>query len=158
MDRVNRILKNELYCAALKQLDTYEVNRRFCRHDMDHYLSVARIMLLRAAEEAIEIPKALVYATALLHDIGRISHYENGADHACASAALAKEILPTCGFSEDEVAHSVLAIESHNSVDAKDDLSHLLQYADKMSRNCFCCFAYRDCYWPETEKNQGVVL
>lgn len=158
MDRVNRILKNELYCAALKQLDTYEENRRFCRHDMDHFLSVARIMLLRAMEEEIAIEKALVYATALLHDIGRIEQYENGAGHASASAALAQEILLSCGFNEEEVAQSVHAIRSHNSGGAEDDLGHLLQYADKKSRNCFCCSAYQDCYWPETQKNQGVVL
>lgn len=158
MDRVNCILKNELYCAALKQLYTYEVNRRFCRHDMDHFLSVARIMLLCAAEEEIEIPKALVYATALLHDIGRIAQYESGADHAGASAAFASEILRTCGFSEAEVARSVLAIQSHNSGGTSDHLSRLLQYADKMSRNCFCCSAYQDCYWPEAQKNKGVVL
>lgn len=159
MERVNRIVQHEDYRYALTRMASLEKYRRFCRHDMEHFLSVARLMLLLADREGLPPETDLFYAAALLHDIGRTAQYENGIAHTDASARLAEAILPACGYNESETVRLSLAIRAHNSkVDTNDRLTRLLQQADHLSRNCFCCPAQEDCYWPETRRNKGVTL
>lgn len=158
MERVNKILYHPIFRSTLRQIERLESERIFCLHNLDHVLSVARIMLLCAREEGIEIAKEVLYATALLHDLGRAYQEEQGDNHARLGLALAKDILTDCSFSEEEREHIVTAIANHNQAEASDPLSALLQKADKLSRNCFLCPAYQECYWPELQKNQGVVL
>lgn len=158
MDRVNRILEQELYRHCLSTIETYERDRRFCKHDMEHFLSVARLMLIKSLENDMDIPKDILYALALLHDIGRAYQYELGREHTRASALLARELLPQCGYDEEETEAIAYAIAAHNDEEACGYLSSLLQSADRESRNCFLCPASEDCYWPESRKNKGVVL
>lgn len=158
MERVNKILHHPLFRSTLQQIQGLEAERIFCLHNLDHVLSVARIMLLCAREEGIGIEQELLYATALLHDLGRAYQTERGANHAQLGLSLAQEILTECSFTEKEREYMVTAIANHNRAEASDSLSLLLQKADKLSRNCFLCPAYQECYWPELQKNQGVVL
>ena len=45
---------------------------------MDHFLDVARIATLMAADEGLARDRDLLYAAALLHDIGRVEQYKRG--------------------------------------------------------------------------------
>ena len=158
MKRVNDILYNELFRSTLQKIDHLEEGRLFCRHNMDHVLSVARIMLLCAKEENLTLDQEVVYATALLHDLGRIYQYQNGEDHALAGLSLAQNILVQCGFTRQEQTQILMAIGNHNQKETSDELSYLLKKADKLSRNCFLCPVYQECYWPEQEKNRGITI
>ncbi|MEI3176166.1 MAG: HDIG domain-containing metalloprotein [Lachnospiraceae bacterium] len=75
MERVDRIIRNETFIWNMKKLLRLEQERIYCRHDMDHLLSVARVQI-KALEERIPVSKELIYAAALLHDIGRAAQYD----------------------------------------------------------------------------------
>lgn len=158
MQRVNEILSHPQYQQAMAKLNALEMTRIFCKHGLDHSLNVARIMTIKALEEKYTFSKDLIYATALLHDIGRSLAYENGLDHEGQSGLLASQILPECHFDSDEIHQILTAIVGHNDAALNAPLAKLLKYADKMSRNCFCCNAIAHCYWPEDKKNKGVFI
>lgn len=158
MKRVDNIIYHELFRSSLNQIDRFEEDRIFCRHTIEHLLSVARMMLLFAMEEGIAIPKDVIYATALLHDLGRAYQCQNGEDHAMAGISLAQEILKDCAYEREEQEDILAAIKNHNKKESHNDLGRLLQKADKLSRNCFLCPAFHECYWPEGEKNRGIIV
>lgn len=159
MERVNKILDHDLFQLFLEKNRVAEEDRRFCRHDMNHFLDVARLaMILYLQDCGIpygEISQELIYAAALLHDIGRWKQYRDGTPHEEASAQFASEILADCGFTEDETAQIVTAISNHRNeaVKEKRTLSGILYRADKMSRSCFCCEVERECDWKGRKKN-----
>ena len=181
MERVNEILRHSLYRKYLQKNEAAEAERPFCRHDMGHFLDVARLGMIfalesrlfsgssRGAVTGIEEPdrddkmaifKELIYAAALLHDIGRWKQYEDGTPHEKASAHLAPEILSDCGFTENETAQIVTAIADHRNEAVKDaqSLSGILYRADKMSRNCFCCKMEQACDWKGSRKNLRLTV
>lgn len=158
MKRVDNIIHHELFRNTLHEMNQWEKDRIFCHHNIEHLLSVARIMLLLAAEEGIAMQKDVLYATALLHDLGRIYQYQNGEDHAMAGIHLAQEILKESSYTQEEQDAMIEAILNHNKKEVSNELGRLLQKADKLSRNCFLCLAREECYWAEMEKNQGVIL
>lgn len=158
MDRVNNIIRNERYQFCLQTINRYEQDRIFCKHDMEHFLSVARIMRIKALQENILIDQEIIYATALLHDIGRVVQYEKGHAHAHAGEQIAKVILQESGFRKDEEQAITTAILTHNDPKGEDPLSELLRFADKISRTCFLCPANKECNWPEEKRNKGVAL
>ena len=92
MKRVNKILENSTYQEYIRKNKAAEVDRIFCCHNMEHFLDVARIAQIINLEEKLELSKELIYATALLHDIGRHVQYEDGTPHEVASAKLAENI------------------------------------------------------------------
>ncbi len=159
MDRINQILHHPLFITYMETNATKEKGRSFCRHNMAHVLDVARIAYILNIEEEHQISKDMIYATALLHDIGRHVQYETGEKHAYVSARLAPEILYECGFEEDEVAEMVDAIYHHSD---KKEIGHkglrsLIAKADRMSRACFACQAAEECKWSEERKNCEIV-
>ena len=161
MERVNGILNHDLFLEYLQKNRMAEEGRRFCHHDMEHFLNVARLAMIFALESrcASDSPdKELIYAAALLHDIGRWKQYEDGTPHEKASAQLAPKILSDCGFSARETAQIVTAILSHRNEGIKEEqsLSGILYRADKMSRSCFCCEAERECDWKGNKKNRKL--
>jgi len=160
MERVNGILENKLYQKYVKRNDKEEKKRIFCRHDMTHFLDVARIALILNMEEDYGIEKELIYAAALLHDIGRWMQYQDGTPHEQASAGLAPEILVKSGFDEREQELILGAILSHRDASVKDEktLRGLLYRADKRSRACFACKAQEKCDWKGEKKNMRIVL
>lgn len=157
MNRVNSILHNAKFINCLNEIVQLEQQRIFCNHQIDHLLGVARIMYINSLENHLNINKEKIYATALLHDIGRGIAYKNGTNHAEESAVIAKEILMECGF-EKEAKEILLAILHHNDDVNGSDLSALLKQADKLSRNCYFCSAYNECNWKTEKKNKGVTL
>ncbi|RQD78378.1 MAG: HD domain-containing protein, partial [Candidatus Syntrophonatronum acetioxidans] len=90
MERINRILENKYFQEYLQNIYRWEVNRKFCCHDFEHSLAVARIAYLISLEKGKIWPQDIIYAAAFLHDIGRWQEYEGGRDHAEASAELAE--------------------------------------------------------------------
>ena len=102
MDRVNRILHHEKYKDYAARIEKAEKERQFCRHNMGHFLDVARLAVILDQTEGYSQEKELIYGAALLHDIGRWMEYEDDISHEKASAMLAPEILDNCGFSEEE--------------------------------------------------------
>lgn len=168
MERVNRILRNPVYREALQKNQEAEKERRYCHHDMAHFLDVARIAMLLAAKEQITaareqplpISEEIVYAAALVHDIGRYRQYEDGTPHEEASAALAADILLDSGFNEKETHVIIDAVRSHRDVGIAEEksLRGLLYRADKLSRACFACPAQEDCNWSAEKKNMRLVL
>lgn len=153
MERINQILKHPEFRRALEEIDRLEADRAFCRHGLDHLLSVARLMLIYAREEGVDLSRELIYAAALLHDIGRGAQYADGTPHEEAAVDLALPILADCGFMLWEAAEIVEAITAHRTGESASDLGRLLYRADKMSRPCFACSAVKECSWPEEQKN-----
>ena len=103
MKRIDRILNHPLFQENIRENMTAEAERCFCRHDMVHFLDVARIGMIINLEENLEIPKDMVYAAAILHDIGKHLQYNKGIPHEKASAEIAPAILRECGYGEEEV-------------------------------------------------------
>lgn len=160
MERVNNIFKHKIYQQEMKKIDCFELDRIYCKHGVEHQLDVARMAYITALEQKSSIEKEVIYAAALLHDIGRGMQYETKIAHEKASVALAETILPECGFSEKETSEILNAIGSHREKD-KESLSGLAKIiydGDKKSRNCFLCKSAATCYWSEDKKNQSLEL
>ena len=171
MKRIDAIYTHPLYQQHFLALQEREKDRFFCRHTMEHFLDVARLMYIRNLEEQAGLPKELIYAAALTHDIGRNEQYVSGKPHEKAGARLAGEILKKCGFREEEIQKIQTAILSHRGSkgtesqknDYQEDrdiekLSQYLYWADKKSRNCFSCPACEECNWSEQKKNLSIEL
>lgn len=161
MDRVDKIISHTLFKRYMAEIKKAETERVFCLHDVNHGLDVARICHILNLEEKLDFDKELIYAMALLHDIGRAAEYVKGVSHHLAGAELAAEILRECDFEDDETAVICEAISNHKTVSEEADtrsLGYLLYRADKLSRNCFDCSAYEQCYWSENLKNKGIVV
>lgn len=158
MERVDKILNHDLFLRHLRQNNTAEADRRFCRHNMVHFLDVARIGCIMNLEENIGIDRELIYAAALLHDLGKHIQYENGTPHELASGEIAPEILHACGFDKKETDVILYAILNHRNADIAEnqDLSGILYRADKASRACFACEAEADCSWKGSKKNLKI--
>lgn len=160
MKRVNLIFGNEAYQQLLRRLNEMEKNRFFCCHTIEHFLDTARIMYIISLEEKLPLPKDIIYAAALLHDMGRVMQYESNIPHDRAGADLAAAILPECGFDIPETEQIQKAILSHRTSGADEEnnlLGSLLYRADKLSRLCFCCRAEKECYWDQGRKNMEIL-
>lgn len=160
MERVNRILAHPAYREAVYKNEEAEKERRYCHHDMAHFLDVARIAMLLAAKEQLAVSKELVYAAALVHDMGRYRQYEDGIPHEQASAELAEELLAACGFDYKEAGVIIDAVQNHRNVEVAKEASMrgLLYRADKLSRACFACRVQKECNWSAEKKNLRIVL
>lgn len=155
MDRIDQIIKHDVFLQHLERNNSAEADRRFCRHNMGHFLDVARIGWILNLEEGLSISREILYAAALLHDIGKHEQYEKGTPHEVASARIAPVILQDCDFKEEEIAQIVAAILSHRDSSVKEEpsLRGILYRADKASRACFACEAEADCNWKDGKKN-----
>ena len=139
MDRINKILKHDLFIEHMKMNETAEANRCFCRHNIEHFLDVARIAMIINLQEGLGIDKDIVYGAALLHDIGRHVQYADKTPHETASAAIAPKILAECGYDKKETDVIISAIRTHRTNEIANDasLNGILYRADKASRACF---------------------
>lgn len=160
MNRCDKIRKHPSYQQYYTQIEVCEQDRIFCHHDMVHFLDVARIGWIIALEEQIPMEKELLYASALLHDIGRHKQYLEKIPHELASAELAPEILTECGFDKAEQDEIVDAIRNHRNKEVAKEktLRGVLYRADKKSRDCFCCKAEQECDWSAEKKNLKLMV
>lgn len=157
MENTNIIMFNEEYVKLLNDLEEFERERPFCKHDLAHFLDVARICYIMVLEEGLDISKDLIYTTALLHDIGRVIQYRDGTDHDKASAEIAEKLLPLTSFNKEEIEMILDCIRKHREKQESTALNEIFYKADKLSRICFRCPAYDICYWSEEKKNHRIT-
>lgn len=109
----------------------------------------------------------VVYATALLHDMGRVAQYETGEPHHEAGQRYARELLGALAgparFTASETDTIACAVGAHRSggahaaaVPAVATLADLLRASDKAARACWSCPARATCAWPLEKRNEGV--
>lgn len=156
MDRLNDILNNEKYIYYLNRNKKFEKGRKFCKHNLRHFLDVARIAQIINIEEKLGFDKEIIYTTAILHDIGKSIQYENGTPHEIASWKIAKEILEYYEFNADEIELISKGILGHRDKES-EGFSLLIYRADKFSRQCITCKAVKECNWSDEKKNLKIL-
>lgn len=155
MERYNLILNNKDFKAAVSIIQKNEENRIFCCHGMEHLLDTARIAYIIVLENKLDISKDIVYAAALLHDIGRSQGSKN---HNISSSRAAEKILPACGYSQTETQLICRAIENHRGHSkGVSALCDVLSAADHLSRQCYSCHAFDQCYWEKERRNMEII-
>lgn len=160
MNRVDAILRHPLFGEQMALLRQAEENRVFCRHGMTHLLDVARIAWIINLEEGQGLDREVIYACALLHDIGKARQYLKGIPHEKAGGELAPAILKDCGFTASEAEEIKKAILSHRDAGMRNEkgLCGILYRADKASRACFDCPAEAECNWSVEKKNMCLRI
>ena len=159
MERVNHILHNPDFRAHLKRTARWEKNRKFCRHGLPHALDVARVAYIFVLEGKLDIDKEVVYAAALLHDVGKWVQLERGTPHHLSSAELAEELLDAAGFRADEKELIIGAILNHRTKGLPEGTFDAVLYAaDKRSRGCFDCKMLDHCKWEPEKKNANLTV
>ncbi|MCC8159999.1 MAG: HD domain-containing protein [Oscillospiraceae bacterium] len=159
MRRCSRILENEIFLKTLSLINEAEKDRIYCNHGIEHLLDVARAGYITALENGLDIKKELIYAAALLHDMGRYAQYTGAEEHHAAGAKIAAQILPECGFDEKETAEIISAVKAHGSMSGKTEtLADVIAEADKKTRMCMLCAASDTCKWREEERNMLIEL
>ncbi len=102
--------------------------------------------------------KEILYVTALLHDIGRCSKYEETMNHRDAGPIIARPILERIGFSYGEIGDICDAIKKHGTLPEDEySLAGILYRADKLSRLCFDCKSSDKCNWDEEKKTASLI-
>ena len=163
MDRVNAIWKHPVYQEYYRRLEKLEEERSFCRHQMPHLLDVARIARIRSLEDGLELDTEVIYAAAILHDIGKSLQYEEKIPHETAGVRIAGEILDSLpeedAFTEEEKKMILTAIQGHRRLRRDPEpLERLLYESDKASRMCLACPAEGLCDWSEEKKNMEIKV
>ncbi len=133
MERVNLILNHNTFIDTIKKLAEIELDRKYCIHDIEHLLNVARIMAIKNLEQNLGFEKEIIYATAVLHDIGRLEQYQNKKNHGVVGSEMAYTILLECGFSLSDSVVIKDAIKTHNTNEDTNSLGQLLRDSDKKS-------------------------
>ena len=129
--------------------------------------------------ENMEELKVRIYVTGLLHDIGRSCQYQTGEHHSDAGARIARKILQELDYPYEWTEETIQAVGAHHgkleerqmrwqefegkavchsfhSAELSGQLTDLIQCADHLSRNCFCCPASEGCKWSAQEKNRTI--
>lgn len=153
MKNTNLILKLDFIRELMDRLKKLEDDRIYCRHDLSHFLDVARICYILCLENRLEVNKDVIYTTAILHDLGRERQLTDGTPHDTASCELAKKVFAYTDFTREEENLILSAIEGHRSFSDESSFAGLFYRADKLSRDCFNCKASSSCYWSEEKKN-----
>jgi putative nucleotidyltransferase with HDIG domain len=160
MKKIDQIIHHPLFRKAMEKIEFFEKNRIFCRHGMAHCMDVARVAYIYALQEKLRFSQELIYAAALLHDIGRWKEYEENIPHQEAGIELAEQILADTEFSADERQAIIKVIMAHRHKDeaGQDMLAGLIYRADKQTRPCYMCQASEACYWTEEQKNRTMII
>ena len=86
MERVDKILAHPEFQVYMRRIREQERTRVFCLHGIEHSLDVARIGYIKNLEQGLSFRQDVIYAMALLHDIGRCEHRVSRQDrlqHCC---------------------------------------------------------------------------
>jgi putative nucleotidyltransferase with HDIG domain len=156
LKNTNLLLKNKDYQTHLQNIYAYETNRQFCRHTIEHFLSVARIASIKTREAGFNYPRDLIYTTALLHDIGRFIEYQDNTPHEIASHQLAILLLESLDYSDAQKTLILDAIRNHRNPEA-EGFSRIIYESDKLSRACYACPVEQECDWSRDKKNLTIV-
>lgn len=152
MNRFNAIINDRKYIYYIQKNKELEMDRKFCKHNLNHFLDVARIAQLINLEEDLGFDKEIIYTTAILHDIGKWVQYENGTPHEIASWEIAREFLEHYKFSQEEIELIRKGILGHRDKESAG-FSAIIYKADKRSRLCISCKAEKECNWSDEKKN-----
>ncbi len=159
MKRVELLINDSLYKEYMRRNRDEELEPKFCQHDFQHHLDVARIAYILVLEHSdlnyfIKenslsgklAGKEVIYTAGFLHDIGKWQEYRTGIDHASFGARLAREILPRAFFNANEVEIISRAVYEHRNI-SKDMsfLGEILHRADNLSRACAQCECHEQC-------------
>ena len=140
MKNTNKIVLSKIYRDYLNELEDLE---------RDSYIL--------KLEEDVDVDKDMIYATSLLHDLGRVLEIKEGINHAIGSVDIAREILEITDFSLEEKNRILSCISYHRTKDAvEDEFFNIFYRADKLSRPCFRCPAYDACNWSYEKKNHKI--
>ena len=156
LTQTNRLLNLPEYQDYLQRIEAHEKDRRLCRHNLAHFLDVARIATVIANEDGLSLNRDLIYTTALLHDIGRFVQYENGTPHERASHDLAVGLLRHLDFSSEDQSVILEAILSHRTANTQG-FNAVFYQADKKSRACYGCAAQEECNLNNEKKNLEIT-
>lgn len=156
MNKVNEIINNKLFIDKIQKLKLIEKDRIFCKHGIEHLLDVARIAYIKNLEEKLGYDKEVIYGAALLHDLGRVSEYEENIPHHVGGISIAEEILHETSYTDIEIDLILKAIGNHRNKNA-DGLSEILYLSDKKSRNCFLCESQKECNWSTEKRNKNIL-
>ncbi len=156
MERVNALLFHDDYQYWIVENNKAEIGREFCRHGLEHALDVARIAYeLWLDNGGNPVAKDIVYAAALMHDVGKWCEYDDkSVDHAEIGAEMAESILEEVGYHPAVVAEIAKAIRGHRKAGG-EGLAGILYQADKLSRPCYLCPVAEKCNWKV--KNEALV-
>lgn len=179
LDRINAIINNSEYQDWIVANNRAEYGSEYCRHGLEHALDVARIAYeLWLDSKGNPLAKEIVYAAALLHDIGYWSKFEElnceSNDHtdcecgchehdheaeqetpAQVGAALAEDILFEAGYHPAMIAEIQKAILNMENSESREGLSVILRRANELSRPCFLCPMRENC--GKKHKNARLV-
>ena len=159
MPRVDAVWASEGFQVRYRRIRELERSRPYCGHGLDHLLDVARLMWVRVLEDGPALDRELVYAAALLHDIGRADEYLSGEPHDAAGARAAREILESLPegtrFPPADVDAICAAVRAHRSAGG-GPLAELLRACDRLSRECLDCPSRAGCKWPDGKKNLTI--
>ncbi|WP_024831668.1 HD domain-containing protein [Ruminiclostridium josui] len=148
MERVQMILNHPQFKKYMELNSQAERDRKFCHHDIQHSLDVARVAYIIALENKYDLKKEIIYITALLHDIAKWKQYSQKADHAAEGAVLAREILLDLNMEKDDIEMVLDAIEKHRKKEGHSTpLSKVLYAGDKSCRQCVKCAMVGECNW-----------
>lgn len=152
----NQLLSLPEYQSILSTLEKIESDRIFCRHNLSHFLDVARICKLILLENNIPASDDCIYLTSLLHDVGRISQNKN---HKKASVDIAKNLLEKINYPIHDRKIILTAIAEHGFRGKHNpvNFTEAFSLADNISRACYHCSASQECYWPESRKNHNIT-
>ena len=160
MERVNALLNHPTYQGWIIANNQAEQGRDFCRHGVEHAFDVARIAYALWLDcGGNPLAKDIVYATALLHDVGRWQQYADpDVDHAADSEELAEPLLLEVGYHPEVAAEICRAVRAHRKeAEQERGLAQVISQADKLSRPCFLCPSRAKCAWPEQKKNKELI-
>jgi uncharacterized protein len=158
IERITKILNNKVFNEYLKKNEIAERERIYCKHDLKHFIDVARIAYILNLENKSGFHKELIYAAALLHDITKWQQYEDGTPHNVSAAEVSEIILKSCEFHKEEIKICRNAIYKHRKLENETEaFAKLLYQADKLSRFCFLCKAKDCCNWSPEKMNNNIV-
>lgn len=148
MDLAYQIMQHPKFIEYINLNKACEVERSFCRHDLQHAVDVARVAYIISLESKYDLSKEIIYAAALLHDIAKWKQYREKLDHAAEGAVLAREILEDLNCNKKDTEMILDAIRSHRiKGKGTSPLSIVLYAGDKSCRPCIDCSMVKECDW-----------
>lgn len=158
-DKIELILEHELFVNNMKKCMDYEKERIYCKHDIYHSFDVARICYIIILENKMNYSRELVYALALLHDIGRARQYEFGEKHNEVGSELAAIIMHDVGFQVQEISlvkNVILEHSGEHILEPPSSLDKGFFQADFLARKCMWCNAKKTCKWMTKNIKNGI--